>query len=169
MAEPTMAELLDGHVTLTVECLDRLYLNGYVPTLQTSGYLVTFLTKQRGATIPSPALLEQMTTQFVREVRAFAAREGVPLVHFKPGERKDDVAAVQRQTFTKPEGVVFIGIAQEKAQAFKAKKRVQGNAVGFDYSRQPVYVNYYYFYLQDADFGPAFLKVCSYAPFSLKL
>ncbi len=169
MVEPTIGALLDEHVTLTVECLDRLYLNGYVPTLQTSGYLVTFLTKHRGAAIPSPTLLEQMTTHFVREVRAFAAREGVPLVRFQPGERKDDVAARQRQTFTKREGVVFIGIAQEKAQAFKATKRVQGNAVGFDYSRQPVYVNYYYFYLLDEDFGPGFIKLCSYAPFSLKV
>ncbi len=169
MTNPTVAQLLDEHVTLTVECLDRLYLNGYVPTLQTSGYLVTFLTKHRGATIPSPVLLEQLTTRFVREVRAFAAREGVPVVHFRPGERKDDVAAVHRQTFTKPEGVVFIGIAQEKAQAFRAKKRRQGNAVSFDYSRQPVYVNYYYFYLHDGDFGPAFIKVCSYAPFSIKV
>src|SRR5436190_19153441 len=119
MAEPTIAEVLDGHVTLTVDCLDRLYLNGYVPTLQTSGYLVTFLTKHRGAPIPSPKLLEQMTMRFVRDVRAFAQQEGVPLVRFQPGERKDDVAATQRATFTKPEGVVFIGVAQEKAQAFK--------------------------------------------------
>jgi hypothetical protein len=169
MSTPTIGELLDGHVTLTVECLDRLYLNGYVPMLQVPGQLVTFLTKHRGATIPSPALLEAITTRFVREVRAFAQQEGVPLIRFQPGERKDDVATGQRQTFTKPEGVVFIGIAQEKAQAFKATKRMQGQAVGFDYSRQPVYVNYYYFYLQDADFGPAFIKVCSYAPYGIKV
>src|SRR5206468_11618069 len=98
MAEPTIAALLDGHVTLTVECLDRLYLNGYVPTLQTSGQLVTFLTKHRGATIPSPTLLERMTSQFVQAVRAFAQQEGVPLIRFKSGERKDDVAAAQRET-----------------------------------------------------------------------
>jgi hypothetical protein len=140
-----------------------------VPTLQTSGQLVTFLTKHRGATIPSPTLLERITSQFVQAVRTFAQQEGVPLIRFKPGERKDDVAAVQRQRFTTPEGVVFIGVAQEKAQAFKAAKRVQGHAVGFDYSRQPVYVNYYYFYLQDEDFGPGFIKVCSYAPFSVKV
>src|SRR5919202_4488571 len=151
MADPTIGELLDGYVTLTVECLDRLYLNGYVPTLQTSGGLVTFLTKHRGAPIPSPKLLEQLTTRFVQAVRAFAQQEGVPLVHFQPGERKDDVAATQRQTFTKAEGVVFIGVAQEKAQAFRATKRVVGQAVGFDYSRQPVYVNYDSFYLVDED------------------
>src|ERR671932_2661490 len=100
MADPTIGELLDGYVTLTVECLDRLYLNGYVPTLQTSGGLVTFLTKHRGAPIPSPKLLGDMTTRFVQEVRAFAQQETIPLVHFKPGERKDEVAARQRETFS---------------------------------------------------------------------
>lgn len=93
----------------------------------------------------------------------------MPLVRFKPGGRKDDVAAVQRERFTKPEGVVCIGIAQEKAQAFKAAKRVQGHAVGVDYSRQPGYGNYYSFYLHDQDFGPGFSKVCRYAPFGLKV
>jgi len=67
--------------------------------------------------------------------------------------------------------VVFIGIAQEKTQAFRAHKRSQGSKVGFDYSRQSVCVNHYryYFYLQDQDFGPAFLKVCTYAPFAIKV
>lgn len=30
-------EVLDGHVALRLDCLDRLYLTGYVPRLQTSG------------------------------------------------------------------------------------------------------------------------------------
>jgi hypothetical protein len=30
-------EVLDGHVTLEVECVDRLYLNAYVPNLQVGG------------------------------------------------------------------------------------------------------------------------------------
>jgi len=58
-------------------------------------------------------------------------------------------------------GVVFIGIAQEKAYAFKGRKKTQKGYVGFDYSRQSVFVNYYYFYLDDEDFGPAFIKICS--------
>src|SRR5687767_15350779 len=32
-----------------------------------------------------------------------------------------------------------------------------------------VYVNHYYFYIDDADFGPLFIKVCSYAPWGTKL
>src|SRR5712691_10187832 len=38
-------ELLDGHVTLEVECIDRLYLNGYVRVLATGGGLFRFLTE----------------------------------------------------------------------------------------------------------------------------
>ena len=33
----TVPELLDGHTVLDLECLDRLYLNGYVPALQVGG------------------------------------------------------------------------------------------------------------------------------------
>lgn len=40
----TVNDVLDGHVGLDVECLDRIYLNGYIPNLQVSGQVVTFLT-----------------------------------------------------------------------------------------------------------------------------
>lgn len=52
----SVAELLDGHVTLDVECFDRLYLNGYIPTLQTAGGTVYFLHNHRGHSIPSSAV-----------------------------------------------------------------------------------------------------------------
>lgn len=164
---PTIEELLREHVTLDIECLDRLYLNGYLPTLQSSGQLVTFLTQHRGRPIPSPTLLQQMTEAFGHATRAYAAVQQIPIVHFARGARKEDVAAEHRARLASAEGVVIIGIAQEKAHAFKASKRSDGPMVGFQYSRQSVYVNYYSFYLLDDDFGPAFIKVCTYAPFTL--
>lgn len=165
----TIDELLRQHVTLDIQSLDRIYLNGYIPNLQVPGQLVNFLCKHQGNTIPSPALLQRIGENFVRGVRSFAEENGIPILHFERGVRKDDVAAGYRQAFTAAEGVVFIGVAQEKAQAFRAHKRSEGNMVGFDYSRQSVCVNHYYFYLQDEDFGPAFIKVCSYAPFGIKV
>jgi len=141
-------KLLQDHVTLTVECLDRIYLNGYIPTLQLPGQLVEFLIEQRERPIPSPALLGQITQQFVESVKSFAAQNGIPIVHFKSGERKDDIAAEYRKRFNKAEGVVFIGVAQEKAQAFKGRKKDQTGYVGFEYTRESVYVNHYYFYIQ---------------------
>jgi hypothetical protein len=162
-------DLLRDHVTLTVECLDRLYLNGYIPTLQVPGQLVNFLMGHRGNPLPSPALLERITKDFADGIKRFAEQGQIPIVHFESGQRKDEVAAEYRQHFDRPEGVVFIGIAQEKAQAVKARKREQGGRIGFDFSRDAVRVNYYYFYLQDAEFGPAFIKICSYAPYGIKV
>ena len=57
----TIPELLNGHVTLEVECLDRLYLNGYVRGLATAGGLVTFMRVQLGKPIPWPVVLGQVT------------------------------------------------------------------------------------------------------------
>jgi hypothetical protein len=168
---PTVAELLDRHVSLTVESFDRIYLNGYVPTLQTSGSLVTFLMDQGKNPIPSPALLSKISNQFKAKLEQFALERGLELVHFERKQRKDDVATVHRGIFAANEGVYLIGVAQEKCTAFKAstRKAPDSKRVSVDYSRQSACVNHYYFYLVDEDFGPAFIKVCSYAPYSIKV
>src|ERR1700728_3199862 len=57
----SIPELLHDHVTLEVECLDRLYWNGYIGRLATSGGLVTFMQQQLGKPIPSPVVLGQVT------------------------------------------------------------------------------------------------------------
>jgi hypothetical protein len=165
----TIPELLKEHVSLDLECVDRVYLNGYIPALQFSGGLVYFLEHQRGQLIASPILLGEITQAFAAQVEAFANREGVPLVRFEKGQRKDDVAAGYRRKFTKGEGVVFIGIAQEKMMGFKARKETQGKVVRFQFSRQSVFVRTYYFYLHDREFGPAFIKIGAYAPYPVKV
>jgi hypothetical protein len=163
---PSIPELLKDHVTLEVECLDRLYLNGYIGPLATSGGLVNFMREQLGKPIPSPVVLGQVTEKFRDAVKAMAEREQIPIYQFNPKERKDDVANKLRQQRGIRDGVVFIGVAQEKAQAFQGKK-VDG---WFQFRRdKTVYVNHYYFYIDDADFGPVFIKVCSYAPWGTKL
>ncbi len=54
----TVNDILDGDVGLELECFDRIYLNGWVPTLQVPGQVVSFLTQHLGFPIPSPAILE---------------------------------------------------------------------------------------------------------------
>jgi hypothetical protein len=51
----TVPELLDGHTVLDIECLDRIYLNGYVPLLQVDGQVFTFLHDHLGMPVASPA------------------------------------------------------------------------------------------------------------------
>jgi len=115
-------ELLSGHVTLEVECLDRLYLNGYIGPLATAGGLVTFMREQLGKPIPSPVVLGQVTEKFRDAVKAMAERQQIPIYQFDHKERKDDVANRIRRQRGVRDGIVFIGVAQEKAQAFQGKK-----------------------------------------------
>ena len=66
-------EVLDGHVSLQVDCVDRLYLNAYCPILQVGGQVVCFLTGHLGNPVPSPTLFHQIGNRFRRDVDRFAA------------------------------------------------------------------------------------------------
>src|SRR4051812_47608662 len=111
----TVNDLLEGHVGLDVESLDRVYLNGYVPTLQVGGQVVSFMTQHLKYPIPSPAIMERMGTAFRRAVRTFAAAHQVPVVTFAKTDRKQEVMRpyVRRRAATGQPGVVAIGVAQE--------------------------------------------------------
>src|SRR5205814_3922428 len=122
VSSPSVATILRDQVSLSTSCIDRLYLNGYVPRLQTSGQLCAFLCDHLGNQIASPALLRPIHDRFVDDLRSFADRHRVPIVQFERRQRKDDVAASYRSRFTAAEGVVFIGAAQERQFSFKATK-----------------------------------------------
>jgi hypothetical protein len=167
----TVAEILREHVTLEVESIDRMYLNVYVPPLQRELGVVSFLRYHRGHTFASSVLLDPITKAFVRAIEAFVAEQGVPLVSFERGQRKDDVMAEHLARFTAAEGVVFVGRAQEKTPVFRTEKR-RHPTTGQAYPwivRSTAMVNHFYFYCVDRDFGPFFLKFCTYFPYNAKL
>ena len=167
---PNVHELIRDHVTLSIRCLDRLYLHAYMPKLQTSGGLCYFLRDHLGHPIPSPALFAPMLERFVGAIKAYATTHDIPMISFERGQRKDDIVAGYRAQRPLTDGVVVIGVAQEKMRAFKAHKLpARGAAVSFDFSRQSVAVNHYYFYVQDPEWGPAFLKFGTYVPYPIKL
>jgi hypothetical protein len=167
----TVPELLDGHVVLDVQCLDRIYLNGYVPNLQVGGQVSNFMRGHLGYDIPSPAVLERIGTAFRRSVSAFAEDERVPVAHFGKDDRKIDVMRryMARQAATGRAGVAAIGVAQEFQNVFASSKRQDGNAVWFSFYKADRRVTCFYFYLWDDQFGPAFIKVCAYFPYPIKV
>jgi hypothetical protein len=141
-----------------------------MPKLQTSGGLCYFLHDYLGHPVPSPALFKPRHDHFVAAVQAFATRHRIPVVPFEHGESKDALVAKYRARFTGREGVVIVGVAQEKMRSFKAQKRQgRGHTPVFDFSRQTVAVNHYYFYVHDREWGPAFLKIGTYLPYPVKL
>jgi hypothetical protein len=57
-------------------------------------------------------------TGFVAAMHRFPDEGGHDWVSFKPGQRKDDVALEYLANFDREEGILFIGVAQEKGLAW---------------------------------------------------
>ena len=167
----SVAEVLRDHVVLEVEAIDRMYLNVYVPHLQSVGAVVGYLRVHRGQRFASTTAVTPMTEAFVRNIDQFVNDEGVDLVAFKKGQRKDDVTQKYVRKFTQREGVLYVGKAQEKARVMRTERRCS-RFTGGTYPwivESTAMVNHYYFYCVDEDFGPFFLKFCSYFPYNAKL
>src|SRR5215468_8372176 len=168
----TAGELLDGHSALDIECLDRIYLNAYVPVLQSSGQVVAFMTQHLGKPIPSPALMEQIGTRFRRSVESYADANGIPWVKFGKDDRKIAVMQphIEAQAATGRSGVAAVGVSQEFQRVWSAYQRdTQTAAPQYTFAKADRRVTCYYFYLWDEDFGPAFIKVCAYFPYPAKI
>ena len=167
----SVAEVLSKHVTLEVESIDRMYLNAIVPRLQIVEGALRFIRQQRKAKVASTNAVEPMTRTFVQAVERFVEQQGIPMVSFQKGQRKDELAAEMRAKFPHSDGVVFVGKAQEKCTVYRTEKR-HNPKTQRAYAwivKSTALVNHYYFYCVDENFGPFFLKFCSYFPYNAKL
>ena len=67
----SVANILDHHVTFELECIDRMYLNVYVPMLQCESGVARFFRSHRGHQFASSALMDPMTKTFVASLDGF--------------------------------------------------------------------------------------------------
>lgn len=162
-------DVLSDHTVFEIECIDRMYLNVWVPRLAYGAGVQGFFVGHRGHHYASTALMDPMTKAFVADIHGFISARGLELVSFGK-ERKDDVAGEFLARFTGVEGVLFVGRAQEKALVWRTQRRY--NQAGEPYAwlvRSTAFINYFYFYCLDEDFGPFFIKFSSYFPYTAKL
>jgi hypothetical protein len=166
----SLADALREHVTLEVECIDRMYLNVYIPNLQREASVSWFLKQQRKCPVASSAAMAPISHAFVAAIEAYAQTHHVPVLTFEKGQRKDDVVAPYIAKAAGREGIVLIGKAQEKTTTFRTTKG-HGPRSQDRYPRlyrTTAMVNHYYFYGIDQDFGPFFFKFSSYFPYTAK-
>ena len=167
-------DVLDGHVALELECVDRLYLNAYVPSLQVPGQVARFLHDHRWLMLPSPAAFEKIGTRFRGAVHRFAEDRDIPILRLKKPDRTrwDD----RKLDHVRPHleaaedngryGVVAIVAAQEFQWVFSAR---HSRGEGFTFFKEQRRVGVYYFYVLDPDFGAGFIKICTYFPYPAKV
>src|SRR5262245_45971383 len=117
----TVAEVLNDHVVLELESLDRVYLNVYQPELQTPRAVFQFLRDHYGQGAVSSHQMKEISERFLRSIDGFADDHDIPIIGFEKGQRKEDVAAEYLAKVSAPEGVLVIGKAQEKVRTFRTE------------------------------------------------
>jgi len=158
------ATLLRDHVTLTCRSVDRIFLQAYVPKLQSVGGVCQFLYWQKGFGIPSSAAFGKIGDAYVAEVHRWAKANAIPVRRFVKGENKEEIARPLIEAAEREGGdgrVVLIGIAQEKTpvwRSWKAKGQEHAAHPHMEWARQMAFVNHFYFYLWDPDWGGVFWK-----------
>jgi hypothetical protein len=167
------ATLLRDHVTLTCRSVDRIFLQAYVPKLQSVGWVCQFLRWRRGFVIPSSAAFGKIGDEYVRAVHRYAAAGKIPVIYFGKRDNKEAIARPLIDAAAAEGGtgrVVLIGIAQEKApvwRSWKAKGQEHAPHPHMEWGRQMAFINHFYFYLWDPDWGGAFWKTNAYAPYPI--
>jgi len=171
-------DVLEGHVTLEIECVDRIVLNAYVPGLQLPGQVVRFLCGHLGYPIPSTALLGQISNRFRAQTRRFVRDSGIPVLRLAAPDRRrwDDrkldhvrpyLEAAEREGRF---GVVALVVCEEFQRVWSARNRSRKPGVAsLDFFFEKRRVGAYYFYILDPEFGPAFIKLCTYAPWAARV
>lgn len=105
---------------------------------------------------------------YVKVVYRFAESQHIPVVHFKKGEKKEQTALPYLEAAAREgkDRVVLIGIAQEKASVWKSwPRKGQEKARTWDWGREMAYINHFYFYLWDSDWGGRSGKPTPMRPF----
>ena len=168
----TAADMVAGHVTLDISCLDRVYLNGFAAKLQTPGGVIYFFHHHRGKPVVSPALFEPIGNKFRKDMKDWAQANGVPVITFRAGDRKAGVMApyLQAAAGSGCSQVVAVGCAQEFQLVWTARKRDTdpGGCPQFSFTKEQRRVPVFYVYIWDAAMGSGFIKICTYFPYPVK-
>jgi hypothetical protein len=149
-------------VRFVYSCFDRILFNLIVPAWQCAAVLVGLLTKRRAVPAITRAYLRKVSDDYQKFVEAFAGRR-IPLVVPPQDVRRDEwVEPFYRRLRGRP-GVAAILKSREAARiAVSYETRTGGHHIEL-YRR---FVNQFYFYILDQEFGRLFFRICPYLPFN---
>lgn len=144
-------------------CFDRILLNGCIQSFLDGARAQGFFWVYRKTYPVSRKVLRDVANDYHYWITRSAQKWGVKIVDPPEGRRDDFVEPYFRQA--KPDQVVVIIKAREPAGIMTAT----GAGDKWHLETKYRWVNQYNFYLQDAEWGPLFVRVCPYFPFSTRI
>jgi hypothetical protein len=149
------------------DVVDRLVLNAYFGLGQSAGGFRTWWRRLEGGDEHlDTAHLMRLAGRFSRRLRAWAKKNGIPVVDCAAGERKSEIAAEYQPTDPSFRGIFAVLVGRAPASVWEVERFGNG---GINLKRKLVWVNHYSFHIVDAEWGHVTIKICGHPPFTAQI
>jgi CRISPR/Cas system-associated endoribonuclease Cas2 len=160
------AELLDG----VYDCVDRIVLNAFFPLGQTGGGMRSWWRSLHGDDSHlDDKHLREMAGTFSRRLRAFCAKQGIPIIEAGSGERKHELAEPQVPRDPTFRGLFLVITGNAPAPIWEVKRNTDGRITEIRHRKNWPFVKHYYFHIMDHEWGHVTIRMCGYPPFGAQL
>src|ERR1700686_3231223 len=147
-------------------CFDRILLNGLIQPFQQPERVLGFFNTYRDGKRVIRRTLTEIADQFHHWVINRSERWGAPIVESPEQERRDEFVLQYLQK-TDADHVAVILKAREPARILVAIGGEQNQRPHLELKQR--WGNQYNFYLNDQHWGPMFIRMCPYFPFSARV
>ena len=155
-----------GSIEFGYRCFDRLLLNGLIQPFQQPERVLGFFNAYRNGQRVTRQTLTGIADQFVYWVRNRSEKWGAPILEAPEDERRDDFVLPYLK-HAAPDRVAVILKGREPARNLLAIGGKDNDSPHLEYKQR--WVNQYNFYLNDKHWGPMFVRMCPYFPFSARV
>jgi hypothetical protein len=153
-------------IEFAYRCFDRLLLNGLIQPFQQMERVLGFFNTYRDGKRVTRNTLTEIADQFHNWVTNRSQKWGAPIVEAPENERRDDFVLPYLQK-TEANRVAVIVKAREPARILVAVGKKENLSPHLEMKSR--WVNQYNFYLNDQQWGPMFVRMCPYFPFSARV
>jgi len=161
------SESYQSYLAGTYDCVDRIVLNAYFIMGQSAGGFRTWWRQLRGSDEDlNNTHLMRFAGRFSRRIHAYAEKQGIPLVHCRPGEKKHELAEQHLPRDPTFRGIFYIFVAIAPAPVFHVYRSKKGIT---NIKRKIAYVNHYSFHILDPEWGHLTIKLCPHPPFTAQI
>jgi len=147
-------------------CFDRLLLNGLIQPFQQPERVLGFFNCYRDGKRFTRRTLTEIADQFQYWVKNRSEKWGAPIVEAPEEERRDDFVLKYLHNVEFNQVAVILK-AREPARILVAIGGEKNDSPHLEFKQR--WVNQYNFYLNDQDWGPMFVRMCPYFPFSARV
>src|SRR5436853_1049778 len=167
--ECAMNAFVDHHnnsIEFGYRCFDRLLLNGVIQPFQQPERVLGFFNAYRDGRRVTHRALTEIADQVLNWTKNRSEKWGAPIVDAPEEQRRDEFVLPYLKD-APPDRVAVILKGREPARILVAIGGKDNDCPHLEYKQR--WVNQYNFYLNDKHWGPMFVRMCPYFPFSARV